>query len=131
MHRVVVLGGGFGGIAAAIAFRQQLDAVDEVVLVDRRSTFVMGLRKNWSLLEAGALAAGERRLDRLSAKGIQVVNGSVDSIHPAERAVEVDGRRVHANALIVALGAERDPDRIPGTGRNAGPCDRRDPEPVR
>lgn len=119
MHRVLVLGGGFGGIAAAIALRRQLDAADEVVLVDRRTTFVMGLRKNWGLLEAGAMAAGERPLDRLSAKGVQVVNGSVDAIHPAERAVEVDGRRLDADALIVALGAERDPDRIPGFREHA------------
>jgi len=119
MHRVLVLGGGFGGIAAAVALRRELGPADEVVLVDVRSTFVMGLRKNWGLLAPGAMAAGERSLDRLSARGIQVVNGSVDAIHPARRAVEVDGRQFDADAMIVALGAQRDQDRIPGFREHA------------
>lgn len=50
MRRVLVVGGGFGGIATAVALGQRLDPVDEVVLVDRRTTFLMGLRKNWGVL---------------------------------------------------------------------------------
>ena len=50
-HRVLILGGGFGGVAAAVALRGQLDPADEVVLVERRTTFVMGLRKNWAVLD--------------------------------------------------------------------------------
>ena len=49
MHRILVLGGGFGGIATALGLRERLDAADEIVLVDRRETFAMGLRKNWGL----------------------------------------------------------------------------------
>ena len=40
-HRVLILGGGFGGIAAAVALRERLDPADEVVLTERRTTFVM------------------------------------------------------------------------------------------
>lgn len=113
-HRVLVLGGGFGGIAAAVALRGWLDPADEIVLVDRRTTFVMGLRKNWAVLDPGALQAGERPLALLAERGIRLVTGTIDAIHPAERAVEVDGDRWDADALVVALGAERDPDRVPG-----------------
>jgi sulfide:quinone oxidoreductase len=113
-HRVLILGGGFGGIAAAVALRQLLDADDEIVLVERRPTFVMGLRKNWAALTAGALGDGERPLALLSERGIRVVPGTVDAIRPAERAADVDGKRWDADALVIALGAERDADRIPG-----------------
>jgi sulfide:quinone oxidoreductase len=113
-HRVLILGGGFGGIAAAVALRQRLVPADEIVLVERRTTFVMGLRKNWAVLDANALAEGERPLALLADRGIRIVTGSIGAIHPAERAVEVDGVRWDADALIVALGAERDPDRVPG-----------------
>ena len=89
MRRVLVLGAGFGGVAAAVSLRQRLDPSDEVVLVDRRATFVMGLRKNWALLDANALAGGERPLALLGDRGILVVGGSVDRIDPAERAAEV------------------------------------------
>ncbi len=114
MKRVLILGGGFGGIATAVALRAQLDPADEIVLVDRRTSFVMGLRKNWGLLDATAMAGGERTLARLADGGIRVVTGTITAIHPAERAAEVDGSRWEADALVVALGAERDPDRVPG-----------------
>jgi sulfide:quinone oxidoreductase len=113
-HRVLVLGGGFGGIAAAVALRRQLDPADEIVLVERRPTFVMGLRKNWAVLDPNALAEGERPLSLLAERGIRVVAGTIGAIHPAERAAEVDGDRWDADALVIALGAERDPDRVPG-----------------
>lgn len=114
MHRVLVLGGGFGGIATAVALRGQLDPGDEVVLVERRPTFVMGLRKNWALVGASTIAEGEHRLDELAARGIRVVAGSVESIDPDARAAVVDGEAITAEALVVALGAERDLDAIPG-----------------
>ena len=113
-HRVLILGGGFGGIAAAVALRRQLDPADEVVLVERRTTFVMGLRKNWAVLDPNALRAGERPLALLAKLGIRIVAGTIGAIHPADRAAEVDESRWDADALVVALGAERDPDRIPG-----------------
>jgi len=119
MHRILVLGGGFGGIAAALALRARLDPADEVVLVERRATFVMGLRKNWALLEKGVLAHGERRLAALRDRGIDVVEGTIDTIVPAERAADVNGRRLNGDALVVALGAERDPGRIPGFAAHA------------
>jgi sulfide:quinone oxidoreductase len=119
MHRVLILGGGFGGIATAVALRSRLEPADEVVLVERRPTFVMGLRKNWGLVGASTLAAGERSLSGLRDRGIDVIAGTIESIRPDAREADVDGRTLAADALIVALGAERDPDRIPGFREHA------------
>jgi sulfide:quinone oxidoreductase len=119
MHRVIVLGGGFGGIATAVALRSRLEPADEVVLVERRPTFVMGLRKNWGLVGSSTLAAGERPLAALRERGIDVVAGTIDAIRPAAREADVEGRTIAADALVVALGAERDPDRIPGFREHA------------
>lgn len=114
MHRVLVLGGGFGGIATAVALRDRLEPADEVVLVERRPTFVMGLRKNWALAGTSTIAEGERSLAALADRGITVVQGTIDAIDPEGRAAVVDGQRHDADALVVALGAQRDPDAIPG-----------------
>lgn len=114
MRRVLILGGGFGGIAAAVGLRDRLEPADKVILVERRPTFVMGLRKNWGLLDPGAIAEGERPYSLLAARGITVVQGTIDAIHPADRAADVDGRRLQGDAVIVALGAEQDVDRVPG-----------------
>ena len=119
MHRVLVLGGGFGGIATAVALRAQLEPADEVVLVERRPRFVMGLRKNWALVGASTLAEGERPLAALRERGIEVVAGTIDVIRPEAREAQVDGRTLPADALVVALGAERDPGRVPGFREHA------------
>jgi sulfide:quinone oxidoreductase len=114
MKRVLILGGGFGGIATAVALRALLDPADQIVLVDRRPSFVMGLRKNWVLSGESSLAEGTRRLVDLEHRGITVVQGSIEAIHPADLAADVDGRRFEADALVVALGAEGDAGRVPG-----------------
>jgi sulfide:quinone oxidoreductase len=119
MHRVLVLGGGFGGIATAVALRERLDPPDEVVLVERRATFVMGLRKNWGIVGSSTLVEGERSLAGLASRGIEVVAGTISAIRPAAREADVDGRTIAADAVVVALGAERDPGRIPGFGEHA------------
>jgi hypothetical protein len=49
---------------------RRLEPTDEVVLVERRPTFVMGLRKNWALVGASTLAHGERPLAALRERGI-------------------------------------------------------------
>jgi sulfide:quinone oxidoreductase len=119
MNRILILGGGFGGIAAALTLRDRLDPADEIVLVDRRTSFAMGLRKNWGIAGIEPHAAGERPIARLAERGIRVEQASVTAIDPAGRAAEVDGRRLEADALVVALGAERDLDRIPGLREHA------------
>jgi len=119
MRRALILGGGFGGIATAVALRQRLDPKDEVVLVDRRATFVMGLRKNWALLDPDALKVGERPMAALADRGIKVRTGSVGAIHAQDRAATIDGQSLEADALVVALGAEAVPKRVPGFGEHA------------
>ena len=100
MHRVVVLGGGFGGIAAAVELRERLAPEDEVVLVDRRETFAMGLRKNWGIAGIEPRSVGERRLDGLAERGIDVRRATVTAIDPEARAADLDGERIEADALV-------------------------------
>lgn len=119
MHRILILGAGFGGIAAALESRHRLDPADEVVLVDRRETFAMGLRKNWGITGMEPLHLGARRLDGLAARGVAVRRGEITSIDPGSRSAVVDGDSIEADILVVALGAERDLDAIPGLREHA------------
>jgi len=114
VNRILILGGGFGGIATALGLRERLDSVDEVVLVDRRATFAMGLRKNWGIVGMEAHSLGERPLDALRRRGIDVRRGEIGAIDPERRTATVDGQELEADVLVVALGAERDPDAIRG-----------------
>lgn len=119
MHRVLVLGAGFGGISAALTLRAGLDPADEIVLVDRRESFAMGLRKNWGIAGMEPHSAGERPIAHLASHGIRVVRGSVEAIDAAGHGAQVDGDRLDADVLVVALGAERDLDSIPGLREHA------------
>jgi sulfide:quinone oxidoreductase len=114
MARALVLGGGFGGIACVVALRDQLQPDDEVVLVDRREDFVMGLRKTWHLLGMSPLAYGTRHLAQLAGRGIEVVTGEISAVDPAGRSATIDGRDIEADALVLAMGARHDLTAVPG-----------------
>ena len=112
-HRVLILGGGFGGVAAAVRLRE-LDPSVEVVLVERRTHFFMGFRKTMAVVGREPISNGSRRVASLERKGIRVVQTDVTRIDPGARAAEFGGERVEADALIVALGADVVPDAVPG-----------------
>ncbi|MFY9587615.1 MAG: FAD/NAD(P)-binding oxidoreductase [Actinomycetota bacterium] len=118
-HRVLILGGGFGGVAAANRLRSLLDADDEIVLADRRTHFMMGFRKSQAVVGREPMELHRRPLAALENKGIRVVNAEISRIDPAARAAEVGGERIEADALLVGLGAETVPDAVPGLREHA------------
>jgi sulfide:quinone oxidoreductase len=103
--RIVVLGGGFGGLAAATEARASLDERAEVVVVDRRDHFAMGFAKLWDLAGSRPLAEGTRSLDRLAARGIRFVQAEITALDPAARAVTTTAGTFEADGLVLALGA--------------------------
>lgn len=114
MKRVLILGGGFGGVATARRLKEHLDERDEVILVDRRDHFMVGFRKTWALVGQSTLEAGRGPLDSLTRLGIRVMRDPVTRIDPAGRAAWMGDQRLSADALVVALGAELAPETIPG-----------------
>jgi sulfide:quinone oxidoreductase len=113
MSRVLILGGGFGGVSAAHQLRL-LAPEHEVVLVSRSTHFMMGFRKNAALLDPAAIEAGSRPLSALEDRGIQLKIGDITRVDPASRSAGVGGETIEADAMVVALGAETVPDAVPG-----------------
>ena len=114
MKRVLILGGGFGGIATASRLKQKLGDAVEVILVDRRPYFMVGFRKSWALVGESPLEDGQKPIDSLSRIEVDVRRATVEAIQPQERSATVDGERIQADALVVALGAELNPSAVPG-----------------
>lgn len=113
-QRVVILGGGVGGLVAANELRRALPREHRVVLVDREASFVFAPSLLWVMTGDRELAKIARPLARLQRKGIEVVRGEIERIDPSQHEVIVDGRSLVADCLIVALGAELAPGAVPG-----------------
>lgn len=114
MAHILILGGGFGGVATGIELRRLLPSEHRITLVDRRDQFSFGFRKTWVLLGEATLTAGQRPLKSLERRGIEVRQRTIEAIDAEARAVVVDGERLVADALVVALGAQSQPTSIPG-----------------
>lgn len=128
MKRVLILGGGFGGIAAARRLKQRLGEEVDVILVDRRETFMVGFRKSWALVGESTLEAGQKPIEGLTSLGVRVMRDPVRLIEPAQRAAYIADMRIDADALIVALGAELATESIPGFQDHA--CNVYDPQDI-
>jgi sulfide:quinone oxidoreductase len=114
MKRVLILGGGFGGIATAHRLKQKLGNEVEVILVDRRPNFMVGFRKSWALIGESPMEAGQKPIASLSRIGVDVRRATIEAIHPQEKAATIDGEKIQADAVVVALGAELAPQTVNG-----------------
>jgi sulfide:quinone oxidoreductase len=112
--RTLILGGGFGGIATAVELRRLLDDDHEIVLVDRRPQFAMGLRKLWELVGHGTVADGSRSRALLARHGVEFLQTEIEAIDPSGRRAETSDGRLDGDHLVVALGAVSRPDFVPG-----------------
>jgi sulfide:quinone oxidoreductase len=108
MPSVLILGGGFGGLAAAHELRTTHPEID-VTLVDRRDHFYMGFAKLWDLGGVRDLAGGTRSLSRLNDQGVRFVQSEIESIDPIRRRVATAAGDLQADALLVALGGAHAP----------------------
>jgi sulfide:quinone oxidoreductase len=115
----VILGGGFGGISAANSLRRLLTAEHEIVVIDESSRFHVGAGKTWIML-------GERTFDQISqlrvallAPGIRFVEAKIQSIGLSNRTVSLESGSLNWDFLVIALGADLNPARVPGLGEAA------------
>ena len=115
----VILGGGFGGIAAANALRRLLPAEHEVVVVDESPRFYVGAGKTWIML-------GERTYDQVSqsriallAPGVRFVEARVQKIGLSDRTVSLRAESLKWDFLVIALGADLNLAAVPGLADTA------------
>ena len=115
----VILGGGFGGISAANSLRRLLTAEHEIVVIDESSRFHVGAGKTWIML-------GERTYDQISqsrvallAPGVRFVEAKVQTIGLSNRTVSLESGSLNWDFLVIALGADLNPARLPGLGEAA------------
>ncbi|MEO9308632.1 FAD-dependent pyridine nucleotide-disulphide oxidoreductase [Nitrosotalea sinensis] len=115
---IVILGGGFGGLAAANELRENLTQDTRITIIDKKDWFMMDLVKLWIINGTRNFESSKRSLENVTKKGIEFVNEAVLKIDPTNKAVRTKYRQFHYDYLIIALGVELAPEQIPGLKEN-------------
>jgi sulfide:quinone oxidoreductase len=111
---ILILGGGIGGVVAATRLREKLPREHRVVLIEREQRHLFQPSLLWLMVGQRDTRAISRPLTALDRKGIEPVQGNVERIDPAQRAVRVNGQTLNGDALVIALGVHYAPDAVPG-----------------
>lgn len=112
---IVILGGGFGGLSAALEIRTRLSAAQaRVTVVDRKDWFMVGFAKLWIIRGTRTFEESTAPLENLSKKDIEFVKAEVLELDTIQKHVETSKGRLSYDYLIVAMGAHLAPNRIPG-----------------
>jgi sulfide:quinone oxidoreductase len=118
--KILILGGGFGGLTVAQHLRMLLPPEHHIVVVEKKNFFYM-CAFNMRLIsgEMKHPHEGERDLSKLASKGIDWVHAEVDKIDPQGKRVHTSSGTLEGDYIIIALGAEKLPDSIPGFAESA------------
>jgi sulfide:quinone oxidoreductase len=115
---IVILGGGFGGLAAANELRQNLSSDIKITIIDKKDYFMMDLVKLWILNGTREFEFSKRSLRQITKKGIDFVNEEIIKIDPKAKTVATKTRELPYDYMIIAVGVELAPEQIPGLARH-------------
>jgi sulfide:quinone oxidoreductase len=113
-NRVLILGGGSGGLATASRLKELLGDKISVTVVDKQRSFVLG----FSLLRVMTGEKTEQEVtvskEKVSQKGIKFINTEVDGIDLENGIIRTAQGEFAYDYLVIALGAELAPEKVPG-----------------
>jgi sulfide:quinone oxidoreductase len=111
----LILGGGWGGLAAAHHLRGLLSPDHRIVVVERSNTFGLGVSNLWLMTgERDGLGQVRRDMRTLKRDGIEVVHAEARRLDPFARTVDTDAGPLAGDYVLLALGAELAPESVPG-----------------
>ena len=121
MPRIILLGGGFGALAAAHELGARIGDHDaEIVLVSASERFFMGFAKLWDLAGIRPLEEGTRPLGALGERGIELVHARVENIDPGSLTVSTSAGLLEGDVLLLALGSVPSPGHLELIARAGG-----------
>src|SRR5918994_798720 len=112
--RIVILGGGCGGVVAATHLGRKLGANHGVTLVDRRTNHVFMPAFLFLMLGQRQPQDISRSLGRLRKRNVNVVQSEILGINPWRQEVVLQNKKITYDYLIVSLGLQTRPDLVPG-----------------
>ena len=116
---VVILGGGFGGLAAANEIRNSLDSSKvKITIVDKKDWFMVGYAKLWIMNGTRTFENSIGSLNELPKKQINFIKDEIIEINPKNNFVKTKSENISFDFLIISMGAVLAPKKIPGLIEN-------------
>ncbi|VAW88092.1 Sulfide:quinone oxidoreductase, Type II [hydrothermal vent metagenome] len=119
-HKVVIIGGGTGGIAVAAHLLKAVENLD-VAIVEPADTHYY--QPGWTFVGAGIIKAEKtaRSMELVIPKGVKWIQDGVNAIDPDNKLLALaSGGSLGYDFLIVAAGIKTDWDSIPGLKESLG-----------
>ena len=116
---LVVLGGGFGGLAAANEIRNNLlSSQIKITVIDKKDWFMIGFAKLWIIKGTRTFENSIGSLNELTKKGINFLKEEILQIDLSNKNIKTSNKIIHYDFLIIAMGAVLAPEKIPGLLEN-------------
>lgn len=121
MAKVIVLGGSFGGLTAALEIKRLLGKNANITLLSDSNKFVFMPSLPW--LAMGWRKAGDISIpldEILKTKGITFIHSAAEYIDPDKSIVKTHSGDVHYDYLVISTGPHLAFEEIPGLGPDRG-----------
>ena len=112
--RIVILGGGMGGVVVANRLRKALTQDNDIFVIDREKNHLFNPSLLWLMVGQRNREQIQKPLSRLQKKGIRFINAEVSGIDFEGRAVSTSEGEVPFDYLVITLGASIFPERLAG-----------------
>jgi NADH:ubiquinone reductase (H+-translocating) len=120
MNNIVVVGAGYAGLTCALRLSRrvrQFGLSARVQLVSPRPAVVERIRLHQWL--TGQALVERRLVDLLKGTGVELVSGAAETIDLHAQTLQVAGRDISWDRLVLATGSSTDVHRVPGAAEHA------------
>ena len=116
---IVILGGGFGGLAAANEIRKSLtDSQAKITIIDKKDWFMVGFAKLWIISGARTFEDSTGSLNELPKKGINFLKDEITKLNLENKTIQTKSHTIPYDFLLISTGAVLAPQKIPGLTEN-------------
>jgi sulfide:quinone oxidoreductase len=116
---VLILGGGFGGLAAANEIRNNLSSSQvKITIIDKKDWFMVGFAKLWIIKGTRTFENSIGSLNQLIKKEINFLKEEILKIDLQNKNIKTTTKILSYDFLIIAMGAVLAPEKIQGLIEN-------------
>ncbi|HEY3251193.1 MAG TPA: FAD/NAD(P)-binding oxidoreductase [Ignavibacteria bacterium] len=119
MKKIVILGGGVGGIVTANELIKRLNTGHKVIVIEKNKEHAFAPSFLWLMTGSRKKENIKVDISSLLQKGVEIINEEVLEINIDEKLIGTSNRKIDYDYLIVALGAAMHPESIPGNPSGA------------